>query len=326
MQKRTLRDLTVSALGLGCMGMSEYYGPQDDAQSLRTLERALDLGVTFLDTADTYGWGRNETLLGRFFKDSGRREEVTLATKFGQMRGPNGERLGLNARPEYVRASCDASLKRLGVDQIDLYYLHRVDPNVPIEDTVGAMGELVQQGNVRFLGLSEVLPDTLRRANAVHAITALQTEYSLWSREPEGGLLDVCRELGVGFVPYSPLGRGFLTGQIKTIEDLDPTDARRSMPRFSVDNFGRNLDLVSAVGQLAQEKGCTPSQLALAWVLVQGNDIVPIPGTRRVKYLEENLGALDVTLTSEELKRLDEVAPVGVAIGDRYSDMSSVNR
>ncbi|WP_019587057.1 aldo/keto reductase [Deinococcus apachensis] len=321
---RHLRDLAVSALGLGCMGMSEFYGGADDAENLRTLDRALELGVTFYDTADMYGVGRNEELLGRWLV--GKRDRVVLATKFGNVRGPNGERLGINGRPEYVRSACEASLRRLGVDHIDLYYQHRVDLNTPIEETVGAMSELVQEGKVRFLGLSEASAETLRRANTMHPITALQTEYSLWTRDPEQGILQVCRELGVGFVPYSPLGRGFLTGQIKSPEDFAPDDFRRHSPRFQGENFQKNLDLVREVERLAAEKGCTPSQLALAWVLAQGEDLVPIPGTKRVKYLEENLGALDVTLTPEDLARIDAAFPVGAASGERYPDMSSVNR
>ncbi len=323
---RRLRDLTVSALGLGCMGMSEFYGEADEAESLRTLDRALDLGVTFYDTADMYGVGRNEELLGRWL--AGKRDRVVLATKFGNVRGPNGEFLGINGRPEYVRSACEASLRRLGVDHIDLYYQHRVDPNTPIEETVGAMSELVREGKVRFLGLSEASAETLRRSNAVHPITALQTEYSLWTRDPEEGVLRACRELGVGFVPYSPLGRGFLTGQIKSPDDFAPDDYRRHGPRFQGENFQRNLDLVREVERLAAEKGCTGSQLALAWVLSRGDDLVPIPGTRRVKYLEENLGALNVQLTPDDLARIDAAFPVGAASGERYpdSDMSAVGR
>ncbi|ADV68194.1 aldo/keto reductase [Deinococcus maricopensis] len=326
MQHRQLRDLTVSALGLGCMGMSEFYGQSDDTENLATLTRALDLGVTFLDTADMYGVGRNEELLGRFFRESGRRDDVVLATKFGNVRGQNGERLGISGRPEYVHQACDASLRRLGVDHIDLYYQHRVDPNTPIEDTVGAMSELVQQGKVRYLGLSEASAETLRRANAVHPITALQTEYSLWTRDPEDGILQTCRDLGVGFVPYSPLGRGFLTGQINSPDDFAPDDFRRMNPRFQGENFQKNLDLVREVQDIAHEKGCSASQLALAWVLAQGQDLVPIPGTRRVKYLEENLGALDVHLSADDLARIDAAFPRGAASGERYPDMSSVNR
>jgi aryl-alcohol dehydrogenase-like predicted oxidoreductase len=325
MQQRRLRDLTVSAIGLGCMGMSEFYGPRDDQESLRVIGRALDLGVTFLDTADMYGAGHNEELLGRFFRESGRRGEVVLATKFGNRRGPNGERLGISGRPEYVREACEASLRRLGVEHIDLYYQHRVDRNTPIEDTVGAMAELVRQGKVRYLGLSEASPETLRRANAVHPITALQTEYSLWTRDPdENGVLVTCAELGIGFVPYSPLGRGFLTGQIRSPEDFAPDDVRRSHPRFQGENFQRNLALVDGVKELAREKGCTPSQLALAWVLARGEQVVPIPGTRHISYLEENVASLDVRLSPEELARIDAAFPVGSASGQRYADMSHI--
>jgi aryl-alcohol dehydrogenase-like predicted oxidoreductase len=307
--------------------MSDFYGGQDDAESIRTLHRALELGVTFFDTADMYGPFRNEELLGQAFR--GRRQSLVLATKFGIQRDPNDPtKRGINGRPEYVKAACEASLKRLGTDHLDLYYQHRVDPNTPIEETVGAMSRLVEQGKVRFLGLSEAAPATVRRAVAVHPIAALQTEYSLWSREPEDEILPTIRELGVGFVPYSPLGRGFLTGQIQKVEDLAADDYRRHTPRFQGENFQKNLDLVARINDLAQQKRCTASQLALAWVLAQGEDIVPIPGTKRVKYLEENLGALEVSLLKAELAQLDEIAPKGTAAaGNRYpaAMMGSVN-
>ena len=324
MQTRTLGTLTVSALGLGCMGMSEFYGTADEQESLATLALALDRGCTFLDTADMYGPFTNEQLVGRAI--ASRRDEVVLATKFGNERLPDGTRVGINGRPEYVRAACDASLQRLGVEVIDLYYQHRVDPDTPVEDTWGALAELVQAGKVRHLGISEAAPATIRRAHAVHPITALQTEWSLWSREPEDELLPLVRELGIGFVPYSPLGRGFLTGQFSSPEDIPEGDFRRNNPRFQGDNFSRNLQLVDRVKAMAADQGCTPAQLALAWLLHQGEDVAPIPGTKKRSRLEENLGALDVELSAEDLARLDELAPVGATAGDRYPDMSTVGR
>jgi aryl-alcohol dehydrogenase-like predicted oxidoreductase len=324
MQKRTLgQGLEVSAMGLGCMGMSEFYGRADEGEAIRTIHRALELGVDFLDTADMYGPFTNEKLVGRAIAD--RRDTVVLATKFGNVRGENGERLGIDGSPEYVRRACDASLQRLGTDHIDLYYQHRVDQTVPIEETVGAMGELVAQGKVRHLGLSEAAPDTIRRAHAVHPITALQTEYSLWSRDPEREIHPTVRELGIGFVPYSPLGRGFLTGRFRSPEDFEAGDFRANHPRFQGENFQRNLDLVERVRAIADEKGCTPGQLALAWVLSRGDDIAPIPGTKHVRYLEENVAALEVRLEEGDVARLEEAAPAGAAAGDRYADMSTID-
>jgi aryl-alcohol dehydrogenase-like predicted oxidoreductase len=319
MKKKNLgsQGLIASAMGLGCMGMSEFYGATDDASSIKVMHRSLDLGISFFDTADMYGPYRNEELVGRAIK--GIRQEVTIATKFGIIRDVNDPtKRGFNGKPEYVKLSCDGSLKRLGVDEIDLYYLHRRDPSTPIEETVGAMADLVKGGKVKAIGLSEVSDETLRRAHAVHPVTAIQTEYSLWSREPEDNLLKTCRELGIAFVAYSPLGRGFLTGQIRKFEDLEPTDYRRYSPRFQGENFEKNLKLVRAIEELARRKGCTTSQLALAWVMAQGDHIFPIPGTKKMRYLEENAAAMQVRLSPTELEEIDSIAPKGVAAGTRY--------
>jgi aryl-alcohol dehydrogenase-like predicted oxidoreductase len=325
MKRRKLgsQGLEVSDQGLGCMGMSEFYGTADEQEAIATIHRALELGINFLDTADMYGPFTNELLVGRAIQ--GRRDDVALATKFGIERNADGTRVGINGKPEYVQRACEASLERLGVEHIDLYYQHRVDRSVPIEDTVGAMASLVREGKVRYLGLSEASPETIRRANAVHPISALQTEYSLWTRDPEERVLPTVRELGIGFVAYSPLGRGFLSGRIRHPEELADDDFRRHHPRFQGENFQRNLELVQRMGELAEEKGITPGQLALAWVLHQGEDVVPIPGTKRRTYLEENAAASDVTLTEDDLRRIEEAAPRGATAGPRYADMSSID-
>lgn len=315
--------LEAGAIGLGCMGMSEFYGASDEREAINTIHKALDLGMNLLDTADMYGVGENEKLVGKAI--AGKRGEVIIATKFGSVRNAEGEFLGVSGRPEYVKKACEASLKRLGVEAIDLYYQHRVDPDTPIEETIGAMSDLVREGKIRYIGMSEAAAATIRRAHAIHPIAAVETEYSLWSRDVEDEILPTCRELGIGFVAYSPLGRGFLTGQIQKTDDFAPDDFRRFLPRFQGENFKKNLVLVEHIKELANQKGCKPSQLALAWLLAQGEDVIPIPGTKRIRYLEENIGAVDVQLTDSELQYMNEIAPKDVAIGDRYGDMEGIN-